>query len=192
MKIIHNETITKGIKEALAMKSGIIMEKLPSEIYFQANLITIMYLVQSGYEGIYVSFHRPYKNIVDMLKQQHADPGRLFFVDAAASIAGIAAKAARKCIHMPESITIEGLTSAVHTFIPRMKGSKTFVFIDSLTSLAFYKPDHMPLMKHFAEFLTTLKERGFLIIVNTSQEASKLDYIEELEMFADKFISVKI
>ena len=57
------EIIEKSLTEAIQKheQGAVIMMELPRDAYFESNIFTIKLLIDSGFEGVYISFHRPFK-----------------------------------------------------------------------------------------------------------------------------------
>ena len=185
--------IAKNLDKAIkSPKCRMIMLEILPEIYFNSNAETVKFLTKHGFEGIYISTHRPYENISFLLKKQNIDIKKIFFIDIATGMALGERKAANpRCIHISKSISMDELAGAVYTSLSKLKAKKIFIFIDSLTSMSFYQPLQEFIMKRFFEFLVMMKEKGPLIVINTSQQHFKAKIIENIEMYADKVICVK-
>ncbi len=66
-------------------QGAVIMVEVPTEGYFGSNADSVRQLVRDGFEGVYVSFQRPYNNVVLLFQQQGIDTKKLVIVDAASA-----------------------------------------------------------------------------------------------------------
>ena len=65
----------------------VVMMELPAEAYFKAASDTIKSLVINGFEGVYISFQRPFANVQSLFEQQKINGSKLFIVDVATAFA---------------------------------------------------------------------------------------------------------
>ncbi|HEC89877.1 MAG TPA: hypothetical protein ENI44_04780, partial [Thermoplasmatales archaeon] len=133
---------------------AVIMIERSTEGYFEHNMETIRLLLENDFEGIYISFQRPFINVYTMFEQKNIDTSKLLFIDAAAALSGEIQVDDDRCIHISEDIEIDELVRAIYTSIPRFQSKKNFIFIDSLTTIALYKP--LSETMRFSEFLVGL------------------------------------
>jgi hypothetical protein len=185
--------VAKNLDKAIkSPKCRMIMLEILPEIYFSTNVETIKFLTKHGFEGIYISSHRPYENLSFLLKKQSIDIKKIFFIDIATGLALEKTKALNpRCTHISKSLSIDELAGAVYSSLSKLEAKKIFIFVDSLTSMSFYQPTYQFVMKRFFEFLAMLKEKEILIVINTPRKYLKANLVEDIEMYADKLIYVE-
>lgn len=97
------------------------------------------------------------------------------------------------CVHISPELDIDELVRTIYTSLEKMKG-KRFVFIDSLTTFALYKPVSETL--RFSEFLMRMvkdeKNIILILILNVAKDLSQKKFIQDVVLHADKTIEVKI
>src|ERR1051326_4714274 len=127
-----NTNFKHNLEEAIKKHSegAVIMMELPTDNYFGSNIDSIKLLTSKGFEGIYVSFQRPFSNIEPILSKQGIDTKKLFFIDVASAMNGEEREGNSRCIHISDEIEIDQLVRAIYLTLPKLKGKKKFVFID--------------------------------------------------------------
>lgn len=184
--------IEKSLETAIKKhKTGtVIMMELPAEAYFEANSATVKLLTGKGFEGVYVSFHRPFKSISSMLKQEGVNINKLIFVDVASALGGEIQEKTPRCVHISPEIDIDELVRAIYTSLDRLEGKK-FVFVDSLTTMALYKP--LSETMRFSEFLmlTVRKDKEkVLLVFNVAKDLAQKKFIQDIALHADEVVNV--
>jgi KaiC/GvpD/RAD55 family RecA-like ATPase len=190
--------MTENIKESLekAIKKfrngAVIMMELPTESYFDASSSSIKALMNEGFEGVYISFQRPFKNIFSLFADRGIDVERLLFIDAATSLNQEVQEENPKCIHISEDIDIDELVRAIYTSLPRLRGKKKFIFIDSLTTIALYKP--LSETMRFSEFLIRTVRKAetesITLIFNVAKDLAQEKFIKDIALHVDEIISL--
>jgi len=173
-------------------KGIVIMMELPTESYFHVNLTSIKYLTSKGFEGIYISFQRPFKNVSSLFSRQGIDMNKILFIDVASALSGEREEENPRCIHISQTIDIDELVRAIYTSLPRLKSRKRFIFIDSLTTITLYKP--LSEIMRFSEFLIrTVKKsekENTILIFNVVKDLAQKKFIRDIALRVDEVISV--
>lgn len=191
--------MTKGLISSLAValkrhkEGAIIMVELPADSYFESSSDSVKLLTSKGFGGIYISFQRPFKNIASLLKQKGTNLDKLIFIDAATSIGSIGGKSQQsgpRCIHISPDIDVDELVRAIYTSLPKLKSKKKFVFLDSLTTIALYKP--LSEILRFSEFLVRMvkKQEVESVIFNVAKDLAQKKFIRDIGMHADEVIII--
>ena len=171
---------------------AVIMIEQSADGYFEHNMDTIHLLLENGFEGIYISFQRPFTNVYTMFQQNNIDTNKLLFIDVAAILSGELQEENDRCIHISEDIEIDELVRAIYTSIPRLQSRKNFIFIDSLTTIALYKP--LSETMRFSEFLVGLVKREeknqISLIFNVAKDLSQKKFIQEVAFRVDEVVGV--
>ena len=189
-----NKLIEKSLSAAINRhkKGAVIMMELPEDAYFEANIATVKLLTSKGFEGVYVSFHRPFISISSLLKQMGVNINNLLFIDVATAFAQEEQEKNPRCAHISSAIDIDELVRAIYTSLDRLKGKNRFIFIDSLTTIALYKP--LSETMRFSEFLVrTVRKHeveNVILIFNVAKDLSQKKFIRDIAMHIDETISV--
>ncbi len=172
-------------------QGAVIMMELPAEQYFETNISSIKSLTEEGFEGVYVSFQRPFGNIYSMLQQQKIKTNKLFFVDVATAFTQEKQQENSRCMHISQQIDIDELVRAIYTSLDKLKGKKKFIFIDSLTTIAIYKP--LSEIMRFTEFLSlTVKkhEERIVLFFNVAKDLLPKKFIKDIALKVDEVLTV--
>ena len=148
------------------------------------------YLLSDGYEGVFLSLQRPFRNLVSLFEKYGVDVGKLLVVDGASVFCGLETARDPRCVDLSPGVDFGGLVEAVVGSIPRLKSRKRFVFVDSLSTLALYEPSGEG--SRFSDLLVDsvkkddLKDVVFLF--NVAEELAESDFVENLSVYADSYI----
>ena len=189
-----NEKVKNSLEDVIKryQNGAIIMMELPSDSYFEANTASISLLLSKGFEGVYISFHRPFKNISTLLNKKGIDINKLLFIDIATAFSKETKEKNPRCIYISPEIVIDELVRAIYTSLEKLKTQKKFVFIDSLTTITLYKP--LSEIMRFSEFVirTVSKHeaQNVTLIFNVAQELAQKNFIKDIAMRVDKVIKV--
>ncbi len=190
--IIGNINVTKLIEERIAKQKakGFFMMEVPEERYFEINIETIKVFVNMGFSGLYISLHRPYQNLLSLLKGKGIDTNKLFFIDAASSQAEFNGKETARCTYISKELNIDELTKAIYKLLPQIKAKDKFLFLDSITTLTLYQPLSEAL--RFAEFLsrTVKKEEVKCVVVNVARDLAQKKFIKDIVVQVDEVVNV--
>jgi len=160
----------------------------PSERYFEWGAAMVRMLTDSGRPGVYVSFHRPFGNVIRALRYYGVDTGKLAFVDVATGMAKEKGQKNPKCIHVPKA-DVDGIDKAVRDSLKKLNGKK-FIFVDSLTIHTFYRPPGQTrrLAKTLIEKID--REHANYIVFNVAEELADLEFIKALSKDVDEIIKM--
>lgn len=173
-------------------KHGIvIMTELPSENYFDISSSCVKKIVDDGYEGIYISFQRPFVSLKRSLLRRGVNIDKLLFVDVASSLALEAQKPDPKVVHIGEDIDINELVRIIYSALPRIPGPDKFIYIDSLSTITLHKPLSETL--RFSEFLIrttqkTASDESVFLIFNVSSDLSQRKFIKDVALRVNEVI----
>ena len=171
---------------------AIIMMELPEETYLQSNIASIKLLIRTGFEGIYISLNRPFKNIISFLKKNSVNIDKLLFIDLASVMYGEALENDPRCIYVPKSMNVDALVRAIYTSLSRLKSKKRFVFIDSLTTITLYIPlsETMRLSDFLMRTVRQHDIENVSLIFNVARDLRQKKFIKDIAMQVDEVISV--
>jgi KaiC/GvpD/RAD55 family RecA-like ATPase len=192
-KMINDITNNSLIKAIEKHKEGaVILMELPSESYFKSNSSTIKLLTGNGFEGIYISFNRPFRNVSSLLNQHGININKLLFVDVATALSKEKQKQNPRCIQISQEIDIDELIRAIYTSFPKLKSDKRFIFIDSLTTITFYKPlsETMRLAEFFVRKVKKYELQNLILIFNVAKDLAQKKFIKDIASHVDEVITV--
>jgi KaiC/GvpD/RAD55 family RecA-like ATPase len=172
---------------------SVIMTELPSDTYMMVASSSLRALLEDGFEGVYISFQRPFSNLVSVLKDHDVNVEKLIVVDVASAIAQEERAVHDRCVHISEQIDINELVRAIYTSLPRLSRGKRFVFIDSISTISLHKPLSETL--RFSEFLMrTVKKASSSdvthLIFNVAQGLSQKKFIKDIALKVHETIRV--
>ena len=170
---------------------SVIMMEHPAENYFFHNFHLIKHLTELGYSGIYISFQRPFINVLSRFKEEGIDVDKLKFIDVAAVFSGERQEADDHCIIIDERLEIDDLVRAIYTSLLDLKSEKRFIFIDSLTTIALYKP--LSETMRFSEFLVHTvknKDQPVTLIFNVARDLAQKRFIRDVAFRVDHVMRV--
>lgn len=165
------------------------MMEIPAESYFESNSASVKALTSKGFDGIYISFQRPFKNISSLFAEKGIDIDKLLFIDVASSLSRETQERDPRCVHISPDINIDELVRAIYTSLPKLKSKKRFIFIDSLTTISLYKP--LSETMRFSEFLIrTVKKEAYNIslVFNVAKDLAQRKFIKDIALQVDEII----
>ena len=173
------DPVCESIEEVfLRNNTGLFLIELPTESYCESNLLTIKNLLDNGYQGVYVSFQRPVKNINSWFNEYNLDLNKIKVLDGT-----------NECKNKKEvsSPNVEDLFDKIYNSLQNIDSDKKFVFIDSLTTMELIKSESWS--NNFSEHLINIKddvdfERIFFII-NVSKDLSEKKLVKRVGSHAD-------
>ncbi len=185
----------KSIKRSLGdvikkhKEGAVIMMELPAEAYFETGSSSVKLMTKKGFDGIYISFQRPFENISSLFSDQKIDLKKVLFIDTATSLVSEVQGKNPRCIHISRDICIDDLVRAIYTFLPKLKSRKKFIFIDSLTTITLYKP--LSETMRFSEFLIrAIRKDQIFLIFNVARELAQRKFIRDIALRVDEIIGV--
>ena len=173
-------------------KQGIvIMTELPSENYFDIASACVKKMIDDGYAGLYISFQRPFNNLITSLKRRGVNTDKLLFVDVASSLANDSQSDHSQVIHVSEKLDINELVRVINSSLPSIPTKQKFIYVDSLSTITLHKPLSETL--RFSEFLirttknTSVDEAVFLIF-NVSKDLSQKRFIKDIALRVNEVV----
>jgi len=189
-----NEIIKKSLIEAIKKHENraVIMMELPTDSYFETNIKSVLFLTKQGYDGIYISFQRPFKNITSLLEQNGIDTNKLYFIDVATAFAKESQEKNTKCLHISSTIDVDELVRAIYTSLEKLRGKKSFVFMDSLTTITLYKPlsEIMRLSEFLIRTVRDHEPHNIILILNVAKDLAQKKFIQDIAFHVDEVISL--
>ncbi len=162
----------------------------PVESYFDYNIESIDYLLNEGFQGVYVSFQRPFNNVADNFIRQGIDLNKILIIDGATAFVSEKQKENPRCVNISSDLEIDQLVNIIHKSLQELGGCKKFVFVDSLSTIALYK-SFSEALKFPKNLLETLKEnfcKNVTLFFNIAAELSKDALVESMSSYSNEFI----
>ena len=186
--------IKNKLQSILKHKGGcVVMIELPAEKYFESSSASVKLLTNKGFEGVYISFQRPFQNISSLFKQQRINLDKLFFIDIATAFSEEVHEKNPRNIHISPAIDIDELVRAIYTSLPKLNGKRKFIFIDSLTTISLYKP--LSEVMRFSEFLIRLVKKqeieDAILIFNVAKDLTQKKFIKDIAFHVDEVVAIQ-
>jgi len=182
----------RAINEALKghSDSSVILLEAPVENYFEANLSSVKSLLNNGFEGVYLSFQRPFKNVSALFEQQDIDINKLLIIDGATSCTGEINEKNSRCIDLSKDLEAEDIAKTICSSLNKLKSKNRFVFVDSLTTMALYEP--LSKAGKFPDFLmNTIRKNeieNIVLLFNVAEDLMQNRCFGSLSSYADEYI----
>ena len=162
----------------------------PAESYFDANIQSVDYLLNEGFEGVYVSFQRPFDNVANTFIKQGIDLNKILIIDCATALISEKKKKDPRCVNIRSDIEIDELVEVIHRSLQELEGCKKFVFVDSLSTIALYKSfsEVLKLPKSLLETLKDSNNQNVSLFFNIAAELSKDALVESMSSYSNEFI----
>jgi len=171
-------------------KGSVILLESPAESYFKVNMESVKSLLDSGYKGVYMSFQRPFSNLVSMFKEYDIDVDKLLVVDGATFLCGGVLEKDPRCVVVSENMSFGDLIEVVYNSLPRLKGEKRFVFVDSLSTMSLY--ESMSEVSRFCnDLISVAKNRQceeVTFLFNVAEDLADKRYVEDIAGYADHYL----
>ena len=172
--------------------ASVVLE-LPTETYSNVNVSSAKFLIDSGYEGIYVSFQRPFKNILSIFKNQGIDTNKMAFIDLATQCSIDEDESSYECTDLSRSLNVEQLGKSVYSQIDKFKSNKIFILIDSLNTLSLYKSskDIVRFADILVENINSHGSKNVVVLFSLAKDLCKKDFARHITYNADQVINVE-
>ena len=160
---------------------GLFLLKLPSDNYCKCNAHSLKYLLENGYQGVYISFQRPFENVHSWLKYNDINTSKIKIID------GTKEKNSKESTDVLECKDLRKFTDKINNALDKIKGDKKFLFIDSITTMTFCRSDNA------ADFVSlflqeTIRDGNYddiSFFVNVAEELEKKKLVKQIASHAD-------
>ena len=177
----------KNLKKKIADVLGgekrtyVLMIEIPAEEYLTGSMLSMDKLLGGDYQGIYVSFQRPEANVREVLQSSGLDPSKVAIIDVATLIGDSEGE-----------VDIDVLVGAIYDALSRITSKNRFIFIDSLATLALYRP--LSEILRFSEFLIhAVRETDsgkHRLIINVPRDLSRKRFIRDVALKVDNVVTL--
>jgi KaiC/GvpD/RAD55 family RecA-like ATPase len=191
-RAINRKKLDLILKERLKTynEGSIVVIQTPAENYLETNISSVKSMVDNGYEGIYLSFQRPFKNITSIFEKNDIDLEKIFVVDCASVFSNSNQEPDFHNIDVDSCFDIDNIVEKICKSIGYLKSDKKFVFVDSLSTLALHKSLSETL--RFSEYMINKVKRNksdnVTFIFNVAKELGKKRFIQNINVYADEHI----
>lgn len=167
-----------------------VLLETPTESYFDANIKSVNYLLNEGFEGVYVSFQRPFNNVASNFKKQGIDLKKILIIDCATAFISEKKKKNPRCVNIRSDTEVDELAEIIQRSLEQLGDGKKFVFVDSLSTVALYKsyPEVLKLPKFLLETLKDSCCENVSLFFNIATELSKDSLVESMSSYSNEFI----
>jgi KaiC/GvpD/RAD55 family RecA-like ATPase len=190
--VINNINVTDLLKDHFSrLNHGwVTLMQIPMEKSAEVNMESIKVLQELGYEGVYVTLSKDYKELTNLFRKSGVDMGKLAFIDGVSQMYGIGAVDSPNVKYVSGPISLDGIIAAITDVIPVIRSKKKFVFLDSITTVLLYNSLERTLK--FSEFLTTSLKRLQVagVVTSVSKGFANDQLIEELTKLSDEVIKL--
>lgn len=178
------EKILKALPENFIL--GMIVS---SDKYEETKASILKYLVNTKKQtGSYVNINRPYQSMIQSLKQQKIDTGKLYFIDCITRKLGEKEQKVKNCVFVDSPKDLTDISLELHNSFKKDFKNR-FLFIDSLSTLAVYNDPEM--MIKFVHYLTgKIRIWGLTGVLIALNEETDKKLIAELGQFCDKMVKI--
>ena len=162
----------------------------PAESYFEYNIQSVDYLLNEGFEGVYVSFQRPFNNVASSFTQKGIDLNKILIIDGATAFVSEEQKENPRCVNISSDMDIYELVKVIYNSLQELEGSKKFVFVDSLSTIALYKTfsEALKFPKCLLESVKDNSNENVTLFFNIAEELSKDVLVERMSSYSNEFI----
>lgn len=171
-------------------KGAVVVIETPVENYIDANISSVKSMLDNGFEGIYLSFQRPFKNISSLFEQNGIDLEKLFVFDCASAFNSSEPSYDPRCVNLDSNLKLEDMVGKVCYSIQKLNSDKRFIFVDSLSTLAIHESFSETLK--FSEFLINSVRKkepdNITFVFNVAKELGNKRYNENINFYADEHI----
>ena len=189
-----NELVRHSLADTIKKhgQGATVLLELPIENYFMVNAASVKFLVDNGFEGVYVSFQRPFENITHWFKQKGIDTDKLLIIDCATVDSGEKYKERSGCVNVSTSVDVDIFKQTILNSLKGLKSKNRFILIDSLTTFALYKSPS-DITKLSEEIMDIIKHGDFenvVILFSVGEDLSREKYIQDITINVDEVIHV--
>jgi KaiC/GvpD/RAD55 family RecA-like ATPase len=190
---LNNVDITDLLtqKYNISRKGWIILMQIPIEQSMEVNIESIRVLQGLGYEGIYITLSKDYKEISALLQKEGIDMSKMVFIDGISQMYGTEKIESPSVTYVQGPLSIDAISEAVEESIGSMKSEKKFVLLDSITTVLLY--NSLQRTVQFSRFLTEVLRRLHVtgVVVSVSKGFANEKLLKELSEASDEVINLQ-
>jgi len=171
-------------------KEAVVVIESPVENYLQANVSSVKSMLDNGFEGVYLSFQRPFKNISCLFEEEGIELGRLFVIDFATAFSNSDQDLNPRCVNARPGVSVEDMVNTICSSLENLSTDKRFVFVDSLSTLALHE-DFSETMRFPECLINTIRRKNIndvTFVFNIAKDLARQRYMKNLEVYANEHI----
>lgn len=187
-KNYYKSFLNKFVKDH--QNGSYVLLESPAESYFDANIQSVDYLLNEGFQGVYVSFQRPFVNVASNFINRGINLNKILIIDCATAFISGEKKKDPRCVNVRSDIQVDELVEIISRSLKQLNCNKKFVFVDSLSTVALYKSfsDVLKLPKFLLETLNENSNENISLFFNIAEELSKDAIVESMSSYSNEFI----
>lgn len=182
---VINSSLAKTIEKY--HNGAMVMLELPVENYVVANSSSVKFLTENGFEGIYVSFQRPFENIKCLFEEYGIDKDKVTVLDYASFFCENENADQKNYVDI-SSMDFKIIGEAIADSLKKIDCKNKFVLIDSLSTVALYKDGSE--VEELAKNLIGINDDNLLILLNIAEDLVKKQYVKDITSYADEVINL--
>lgn len=117
-----------------------IIVQIPMDRTAAVNQALMRLLQTKGYQGVYVTFEKNYDDVVKEFSSNGVDLNALYFIDGISNLYGMGQAKNDHVDYVKGPLALSDLSDKIKNSLASLKSEKTFIYLDSLTSLMLYNP----------------------------------------------------
>jgi len=188
----YNRILNERLKD-LDNEAVVVIES-PAENYLQANVSSVKSMLDNGFEGVYLSFQRPFKNISCLFEKEGIELDRLFVIDFATAFSNSDQEFNPRCVNVSLGVTVEDMVNTICSSLEKLSQDKRFVFVDSLSTLALHE-EFSETMRFPECLINTIRGRNIndvTFVFNIARDLARQRYMENVDVYANEHIHLSL
>ena len=148
----------------------------------------IKYLVEKGFEGIYVTINKSTNELLEEMKKNEVDSKKISFVDAVTKMVEGKQIEGDQFTYLESPSDMLELSIGVDNAINSISSKKAFIVIDSITTLLIYNKD-VSVEKFLHALSQKISDLGFVGFFFASESTNK-ELLDIISQFCDDIKSL--
>jgi hypothetical protein len=184
----YNRILNERLKNLNS--DAVVVIESPAENYLKSNVSSVKSMLDNGFEGVYLSFQRPFKNISRVFEKEGIELEKLFVIDFATAFSNSDQEHNQRCINVEPDITIEDMINSICSSLKEINQDKRFVFVDSLSTLAIHK-EFSETMRFTECLINTIRGKNIkdvTFVFNIEKDLARQRYLKNVDIYANEHI----
>jgi len=154
----------------------------------EVNLAVVKWLSKKKYAQIILSTSRPYKNLLNLYKENGVDISKLIILDAVGQEKEDNKQENNNIIHIHSNSSLTEIAISLSNCIERIK-SKKFIFIDSINTMLIHNEPNT-LAKFIHSILTKMRINNVSGLLISLEAETDKEVRAEIAQLCDKIIEI--
>ena len=171
---------------------SVVLFIIDAEKYHEVHPLLLKIIIEEKcFAGIYITVNKPYKTLVNYLKENSIPTENIFFIDTISKFASEEVKITEDCLFIPSPSHLTDLGIALSQALEAMKHKKNkFIFLDSLSTLLIYNSfDVVAKFIHF--IISRLRLLGLVGIILSIEKQIDRKMLNILIEMCDRVVEVR-